>query len=125
MGTLLDTELSSSVIASIVYSSISLAFFLGVCAFGWQKLKEKEDAEREAKDKKRKAAITTELVTVSKRKRVTRLAQWLKLVWKMKSIYLSALVHIYDIATVRTSCRTTTSHDCAHVSGRGHHGGVA
>eukprot|EP01083_Nonionella_stella_P006082 17599_1 len=28
-----------------------------------------------------------------------RFAAWMSLVWKMKSIYLSALVHIYDIGT--------------------------
>lgn len=28
-----------------------------------------------------------------------RYLAWMKLVWKMKSIYLSALVHIYDIGT--------------------------
>ena len=28
-----------------------------------------------------------------------RFRRWIKLVWKMKSMYLSGLVHIYDIAT--------------------------
>ena len=32
-------------------------------------------------------------------KPIQRITRWMSLVWRMKSIYLSALVHIYDIGT--------------------------
>eukprot|EP01083_Nonionella_stella_P185300 675405_1 len=72
-------EVTGSVAASAAYSFISLVIFIIVCFYGWKRLKERADAEEVHGIKK--------------------YTSWVSLVWKMKSIYLSALVHIYDVCT--------------------------
>eukprot|EP01083_Nonionella_stella_P064183 167058_1 len=72
-------EVSGSVAASGAYSLISLAIFVVVCVYGWKRLKERSDAQQV--------------------RGIKKITSWFSLVWKMKSIYLSALVHIYDVCT--------------------------
>ena len=85
MGNVIDTSnLDEGDIATIIYSFVSLIIFLCVCVLGWQKVKILESQEEQRK-----------------KKTCSRITRWMSLVWKMKSIYLSALVHIYDIGTVR------------------------
>eukprot|EP01083_Nonionella_stella_P108948 317209_1 len=69
--------------ATIIYSVLSFVLFITVCAYGWKRMKEKLD-------------ITEDTVHQSCWRRYL---MWFKLVYRMKSIYFSALVHIYDIAT--------------------------
>eukprot|EP01083_Nonionella_stella_P211720 765192_1 len=76
---ILGAEVTTSGLVSIIYSAVSFVIFIIVCFYGWKRLK-KRDAYKELKGCK-------------------RYTSWLSTVWKMKGIYLSALVHIYDIAT--------------------------
>eukprot|EP01083_Nonionella_stella_P176857 619998_1 len=76
---ILGTEITTSGLVSIIYSVVSLIIFVVVCIYGWKRLKRRDDY----KDLKG----------------CKRYTSWLSTVWKMKGIYLSALVHIYDIAT--------------------------
>eukprot|EP01084_Bolivina_argentea_P099215 178347_1 len=77
---------TASFIATLIYSVASFILFVVVCIYGWKRLLEQEHE-------------SDDLQTVHKKHSCRRYLQWIKLVWKMKSIYLSALVHIYDIAT--------------------------
>eukprot|EP01083_Nonionella_stella_P005845 16873_1 len=85
-------DVNAALLASVIYSFLSLILFIVVCVHGWKKVRQmerKHEAETDANEK----------VPPKKRGCCRRLLSWMKLVWKMKSIYLSALVHIYDIGT--------------------------
>eukprot|EP01083_Nonionella_stella_P148545 470394_1 len=74
-------EITGSIAASAAYSFLSLIILGIVCVYGWKRLKDKERTDAE------------------KMHGVKKFTSWISLVWRMKSIYLSALVHIYDVCT--------------------------
>eukprot|EP01083_Nonionella_stella_P067852 179746_1 len=74
-----ELEITWSVAASCAYSFISLLIFIIVCVYGWKRLKARSGTKH--------ASL------------VKKFTSFVSLVWKMKSIYLSAFVHIYDIGT--------------------------
>eukprot|EP01083_Nonionella_stella_P318674 1165999_1 len=86
-------DVNGALLASFIYSVFSLILFIIVCAFGWKKVRENERKQEEAKKE------ADEAYEIQKKGGCKLILSWMKLVWKMKSIYLSALVHIYDIAT--------------------------
>eukprot|EP01083_Nonionella_stella_P318673 1165992_1 len=86
-------DVNGALLASFIYSVFSLILFIIVCAFGWKKVRENERKQEEAKKE------ADEAYEIQKKGGCKLILSWMKLVWKMKSIYLSALVHIYDIGT--------------------------
>eukprot|EP01084_Bolivina_argentea_P216577 367893_1 len=70
--------MKASVIASAVNSLISLMFMLIVCVYGWKSLKRLDYQEL---------------------KGTKRIYWWLKTLWILKKIYLTSLLHIFDVAT--------------------------
>eukprot|EP01084_Bolivina_argentea_P150833 263354_1 len=82
MTQLFGYTVTASFAASVIYSLASFILFIVVCFYGWKVMKIRESETESYKHHKCK-----------------RILNWMKLVWKMKSIYLSAIVHIYDIGT--------------------------
>eukprot|EP01083_Nonionella_stella_P018121 50662_1 len=76
-------DVNIGLLASFIYSFVSLILFLIVCVLGWRKVKTLQKTKEEEK----------------KCCNCKIFRSWITTVWKMKSIYLSALVHIYDIGT--------------------------
>eukprot|EP01083_Nonionella_stella_P161625 529675_1 len=91
-------EIHTAFLCSLIYSFFSLILFIIVCIIGWRRVREKE-LEEERKKPLKKETDEEDKTKGKCHCHCGRIFAWMKLVWTMKTIYLSALVHIYDIGT--------------------------